>query len=469
MNLLQKFLHIGGISWQEPVPDTGEMYGSAFRIAWPATLEGLLLSIISSVDTVMVKSVDKYAIASINLTSQPRMILLILAQALCVGTTALVSRRKGEGDRAGANSVLTQSMMLITGVGLVISLLGYFLAGPIMKLAGADADTYTMSVQYFEVIASGLMFNCWNLCICAALRATGNTRITMVTNITANLVNVVMNYCLIGGHFGFPALGVRGAALATVIGTAVGCCIAFSVVLRKNGYLHLKISLHAFDKRTMSGLIKVGTSSMAESVALRVGFFINNRIIAGLGADALTSNTIVSQVTSLSFCLGDGIAAAGATMVGQSLGGKRKDKAMGYVKICMRMAWVVSAALMLGLFFAKRGLAAIFTDEAEIIAGASLAFIVVIFGIIPQNARVVYSGCLRGAGDVKYVAYCSLISVAILRPLLTMFLCITLNPYIPWLQLSYTGSWIAFVIDAYVRTALLLKRVKGGKFLDIKL
>ncbi len=397
------------------------------------------------------------------------MILLILAQALCVGTTALISRRKGEGDRAGANSVLTQSMMLITAVGLLISALGYFFAGPIMKLAGADSDTYTMSVAYFEIIASGLMFNCWNLCICAALRATGNTRITMVTNITANLVNVVMNYCLIGGHFGFPAMGVRGAALATVIGTAVGCGIAFFMVLRKNGYLRLRISLNAFDRRTMSGLIKVGTSSMAESVALRIGFFINNRIIAGIGADALTSNTIVSQVTSLSFCLGDGISIAGATMVGQSLGAKRKDKAMGFVKVSMRMAWIVSVALMLGLFFARRVLAQIFTDEAVIIAGASLAFIVVIFGIIPQNARVVYSGCLRGAGDVRYVAICSLVSVAIVRPIITWCLCNPLNPVFPWLQLSYTGPWIAFVVDAYVRTALLLNRVRGGKFLDIKL
>ena len=462
-------MHIGGINWQEPVPDTGEMYRSAFRIAWPATLEGLLLSIISSVDTVMVKSVDKYAIASINLTSQPRMILLILAQALCVGTTALVSRRKGEGDRAGANSVLTQSMTMITAVGIVISLLGYFLAGPILKLAGADADTFTMAVDYFEIICLGLIFNCWNLCICAALRATGNTRITMVTNITANLVNVVMNYCLIGGHFGFPAMGVRGAALATVIGNGVACCISFSVVLRGNSYLHLKIGLTGFDRRTLSGLLKVGSSSMAESVTLRIGFFINNLIIARLGADALTSNTIVSQVTSLSFCLGDGIAAAGATMVGQSLGGKRKDKAMGYVKICMRMAWVVSIVLMLGLFFAKRGLAAIFTDEAEIIAGASLAFVVVIFGIIPQNARVIYSGCLRGAGDVRYVAVCALISVTIVRPILTWTLCNPLNSVLPWLKLSYTGSWIAYVIDAFMRTALLLKRVKGGRFLDIKL
>ena len=87
------------------------MYRQAFSIAWPAALEGALLSIIGTVDTVMVKSVHEYAIASIALTSQPRLILLILAQALCVGTTAMVSRRRGEGDRDGANELVVREGM----------------------------------------------------------------------------------------------------------------------------------------------------------------------------------------------------------------------------------------------------------------------------------------------------------------------------------------------------------------------
>ena len=449
--------------------DARGMYSDAFAIAWPAALEGALLSIIGTVDTIMVKAVDKYAIAAINLTSQPRMILLILAQALCVGTTAMVSRRKGENDRAGANDVLSLSMLLTTGVGIIISLVGYFLAEPIIKLAGGDGDTTVMAVNYFKIISLGLIFSCWNLCLCAALRATGNTRITMVTNITANLVNVVMNYCLIGGHFGFPALGERGAAIATVIGGFVGFLIALYMVTIKGEYLKLKIRLFGFEKRSVTGLLKVGASSMAESAALRVGFFINNRIIAGVGADALTANTIVSQVSSLSFCLGDGVATAGATLVGVSLGEKRPDKAKGFVRVCMGMGYIVSISLIIGLFFSRRALSGLFTDDPGIIAGASLAFVVLLFGIIPQNSRVVYSGCLRGAGDVKYVAMCSLISVSIIRPALTYILCHPVNALLPGFELSYTAPWIAFVIDAFIRTWLLTRRINSGKYLDIKL
>ena len=93
----------------------------------------------------------------------------------------------------------------------------------------------------------------------------------------------------------------------------------------------------------------------------------------------------------------------------------------------------------------------------------------VVVGILPQNGRVVYSGCLRGAGDVKYVAVCSLISVAILRPIFTYVLCYPVNEAFPHLQMAMTGPWIAFVLDAFVREILLYHRIRQGKWLNIRL
>ena len=469
MQLLKRIIGIRGVQWAGERPNDRSLYQTALAIAWPAVLEGALLSIIGSVDTLMVSGVHPSAIASVNLTAQPRMILLIIAQALCVGTTALIARRKGAGDRESANSILSQSMALITAVGLVISLLGYFFAEPIMNVAGADDDTRRMSVEYFEVISLGLLFNCWSLCLCAGMRAIGNTRLTMITNITANLVNVFLNYCLIGGHLGFPALGVRGAAIATVAGTGVSCAIAFYFAMRPDGYLCFRIRRPRFDRQTLGGLLRVGASSMAESAALRIGFFINTRMVADLGVNALTAYTIVSQVTSLSFTLGDGVATAGATLVGQSLGAKRKDAAMAYVKVSRKISMIASILLMIVIFFLRKVLAGLFTEDKTVIAGASLAFIAVIFGIMSQNGRVVFSGCLRGAGDVKFVAVCSLLSVTIVRPVLTYLLCYVLSDPWPLFQFAYTGPWIAFVIDAYIREALLSARVRNGKFLEIQL
>ena len=443
------------------------MYAQNLNIAWPSTIEGALLSIIGSIDTMMVGTLGPAAIAAVGLTNQPRMILLICAQALCVGTTALCARRKGADDRAAANSCLNQSLALVTVLGVIITLIGCFGAEPFMRIAGANEDTLEMSVAYFRIICMGLLLNCWSLCICAAMRAIGKTRVTMITNITANLVNVCLNYILINGKLGFPRMGVRGAAIATVCGTAVSCLMAASFVCRSGGYYRL--ALPKFDRATLKGLFSVGSSSIAESAFLRVGFLINSRLIAGVGTNAFAAYQIVSQVTSLSFTLGDGIATAGTSLVGQSLGAKRKDLARAHTYISRRISIFASIGLMLVIFLLRRQLALLFTTDEEIILGVTLSFYVVIVGMLPQNGRVVFSGCLRGAGDTRYVAMVALASVAVLRPILTYLFCYPLNSLLPGWHIAVMGPWIAFVIDAFLRNGLLLRRIRQGKWLDIRL
>jgi len=469
MNVFRNFFKLKGLELEKGSPSLSELYRRSISIAWPATLEGALISIIGSVDMMMVGTLGSDAIASVGITTQPRMILLILAQALCVGTTALIARRKGENNQEAANSVLSQSMWIVTIIGIIMTLVGYIFAEPFMYLAGANADTIGMSTDYFRVIALAFVFNYWSLCLCAAMRAIGKTRITMITNITANVVNVILNYCLIGGNFGFRALGVKGAAIATATGTVVSCLIAFWFATRPDGYLRFRLQLPRFEKKTLSGLTKVGSSSMIEAVCLRLGFLLNAKLIAGIGTAEFAAYQIVQSSTSLSFTLGDGIAAAGATLVGQSLGAKRQDLAMANVRISRKLSVVTSLALMLVVFIFRNKIPLLFNKEANIVAGAALSFLVVIFGILPQNGRVVYSGCLRGAGDVKYVAMCSLISVTVLRPIFTWLLCYPLNKAFPTLQLAMVGPWIAFVLDCFVRDGMLSYRVRKGKWLSIKL
>ncbi len=450
--------------------DEGEiqsLYKKALSIAWPSTVEGALLSIIGSIDTMMVGTLGAAAIAAVGLTGQPRMILLVCIQALCVGTTALCARRHGAGDKEGANACLAQSLAVVTVLGLVISALGYLGADWFMGIAGANEDTLEMSSMYFRIICLGLPFNAWSLCICAAMRAIGQTRITMVTNMVANLVNVCLNFVLINGYLGFPRLGVKGAAIATLCGTMVSCFIAIGFVCHKDSYYHFR--LPKFDKNTISSLTKVGSGSILESACLRIGFLVTARIIAGVGTQAFAAYQIVTQVTSLSFTLGDGAATAGTSLVGQSLGAKRKDLAMATVRVTRRISIILSIGLMIFTFVFRRNLGQLFTDEEAILSGVALSFCVVIFGILGQNGRVIYAGCLRGAGDVKYVAVCALLSVTVLRPVLTWFFCYPMETWFPGYFLAVMGPWIAFDIDAYVRQELLSHRIKKGKWLDIEL
>lgn len=444
-----------------------DLYRKTIAIAWPSTVEGALLSIISSVDTMMVGSLGAAAIAAVGLTSQPRMIMLVLAQALCVGTTALCARRKGAHDQAGANSCLNQSLSIITVIGILMTLIGYFGAEWLMKLGGANEDTMALSVSYFRVISLAFLPQCWQICICAAMRAIGKTRVTMTTNITANIINVCLNYILINGKFGFPALGVKGAAIATACGTISASAICIAVVLQKGGYYHL--NRPKFDRVTLDGLTKVGSSSMVESVCLRLGFLLLARLIAGIGTNAFAAYQIVCQVTGLSFTLGDGVATGGTSLVGQSLGAKRKDLAYAHAQVAYKIGIVVSLGLMLVIFIFARHIAQLFTTDPVIIYGVTISLYVVILSMIPQNGRVILSGALRGAGDVKFVAYCALISVAILRPILTYLFCYPIAGMFPGSSIAVIAPWAAFLLDAVVRDRLMMRRLRQAKWLDIKL
>ena len=449
-------------------PQLKQFYKNTLAIAWPSTVEGALMSIIGSVDTMMVGTLGAASIAAVGLTGQPRMILLLLAQALCVGTTALCARRKGAHDHTGANACLNQSLAIITVIGVLMTLIGYFGAEPLMRLGGANEDTLALSVDYFRIISLAFLPNCWQLCICAAMRAIGKTRVTMATNITANLINVCLNYVLINGKLGFPKLGVRGAAIATAAGTIAASLICIVVVLRNGGYYH--IAKPRFDKVTLSGLTKVGASSMVEAVCLRIGFLMLARLIAGIGTNAFAAYQIVSQVTSLSFTLGDGVSTAGTSLVGQSLGAKRKDLAMAHAGVAYRMGMIVSILLMTVILLTSRQIALLFTQDEAIIQGVTASLYVVILSMMPQNGRVVNSGVLRGAGDVQFVAYCALLSVAILRPVLTWLFCYPLADALPqYPNIAVMAPWIAFLIDSLVRDRLLAHRVKRGKWLEIKL
>ncbi|MBP3540537.1 MAG: MATE family efflux transporter [Clostridia bacterium] len=468
MDLFQKLLGVKDHEGNRiETPQLKDLYKKTISIAWPSTVEGALMSIIGSVDTMMVGTLGAASIAAVGLTSQPRMIMLILAQALCVGTTALCARRKGAHDNAGANACLNQSLAIITVIGVLMTLIGYFGAVPLMKLGGANEDTLALSVDYFRIISLAFLPSCWQLCICAAMRAIGKTRVTMVTNITANLINVCLNYVLINGKLGFPAMGVRGAAIATACGTIAASLICIFTVVRNGSYYHL--TRPRFDKTTLSGLTKVGASSMVEAVCLRVGFLMLARLIAGIGTNAFAAYQIVSQVTSLSFTLGDGVGTAGTSLVGQSLGAKRKDLAMAHAGVAYRIGICVSFGLMLVIALTSRQIALLFTTDEEITRGVTASLYVVILSLMPQNGRVILSGALRGAGDVKFVAICALVSVALLRPILTWFFCYPVAAWLPQWDIAVMAPWIAFLIDSIVRDRLMARRLKQGRWLDIKL
>lgn len=466
-NLLKRFFSIDYMLKKDEIlgslPTTREVYKNSFNMSWPCAFEAVLVSLVGSIDIMMVGGLGAEAIAAVGLTNQPKFVLLAMIFSLNVGVTAIVARRKGAEDFKGANSCLKQSIILSFIISLIMAISGYIFANEIMLFAGAGEDVINDSVAYYKILMVSIVFTSLSLTINAAQRGVGNTKISMRTNVVANIVNLMFNYFLINGVWIFPRLEVRGAAIATTLGSIVGFLMSVFSVYYNTRILDLRGKGNwKFDKATMKAFLSISGSSVVEQVFMRIGFFSFAIIVAALGTIAFATHQICMNVINLSFCFGDGLSAAAASLVGQNLGAKRPDKAKIYGKTGQRMAFIVSTVLFFVFILARKQIIMLFNSEEHIVSLGGMIMIIIAFTTHAQTSQTVYNGCLRGAGDTKFVALISFISIALIRPALAWILCFPAN-------LGLKGAWIALFADQTMRYILGKKRFDSGKWTKIKI
>ena len=446
-----------------PLPTDGELLRETLRIAWPSMLESFLVALVGFIDTVMVSGLGTAAIAAVGLTTQPKFICLAVFLSLNVAVSALVARRRGQDDPEKANRVLVQSILITLGLTAVISVAAFALADPILRLAGSAPDTHEDAVAYFRIITAGMVFNTLTMVINAAQRGAGNTRIAMKTNIVANLVNICFNYLLIGGNLGFPELGVRGAAIATVLGTVCACALSIASVLRKDSFINLR-SVKGWlpERQSVKSIGNVWSSSLVEQVCLRIGFLLFSMTVARLGTTELAAHQIGSNMMSMSFSFGDGLSVAAITLIGQSLGRQRPDMAKIYGSVCQRLGLCCACVMGFIYFFFGKEIFLLYSNDPVILDYGAMIMRILSVVLFMQIEQVVQFGCLRGAGDTKFTALVSFISVTFIRPGASWLLCYPIG-------LGLMGAWLGTALDQLVRFLLTFFRFRKGNWTKLKL
>lgn len=469
MTLLKKILHkiYSAENILEPkdirgeIPDDRTIYNKALKIIWPSATESVLIGFVAMIDTIMVGGIGPEAIAAVGLTIQPKFIFLALIFAINAGATTVVARRKGEGDIEGANCCLRQSIMITAAISLILTVLGIVYAKQLVIISGANYETVADATVYLQLIMAGFFFMSLGLTINAAQKGVGNTKISMKTNLVANCINLIFNYFLIEGHCGFPRMGVAGAALATTLGYTVAFGMSVFSVWNRHEFLNVSIHDHwKFDKKTVRGIYNIASSAVVEQMFMRIGFFTYARLVAGLGTIAFATHQICMNVVNISFTLGDGFNVAVASLTGQSLGAKRDDMAKVYVSVSKKIVKTITYLIAIFFIIFRLQIIQMFSTNAQIIEmGGQIMFIIAGVTLI-QSSALVYSGCLRGAGDAKYIAWVAFISIAIVRPISAWILCYPVG-------LGLFGAWISFLLDQMLRWILTGIRFKNGQWSKI--
>ena len=439
------------------------LYRDVMYIALPSMIELTLTQLTSMADMMMVGQLGPWAISSVGLTTQPKFLLMIMAMSLNVGATAMVARSKGAGQQERANLFMRQALLISFFVGAIMSILGFIFSEDMIRFMGATEDNVLQAgTAYLQIQMAGFMFMVITTTITAVLRGVGDSRTAMIYNMTANVINVILNYALIYGNWGLPKMGVAGASLATIIGQFAAFLLAMYAICSGNKYLHLCFS-DGFkpDREAVSSIAKIGIPAMVEQMVMRTGMILFSKIVATLGTVSFATHQICMNIQAMSFMIGQAYQISATSLVGQSLGKIRSDMAQLYANCTRRIGMAVSLVLAVVFLLFGKEIVSLYSDDITIIAQGGVIMFFMAFILPFQSSQFILTGALRGAGDTRSTAIISLLTILILRPTIA-YVCINYFGFGLW------GAWIALACDQLVRSGLVFMRFSSGRWKKIK-
>ena len=392
--------------------DKGMMRSDILTIALPSLVELVLTSLTSMADQIMVGrlpgQLGVQALSAVGLCMNPKVILMTALMAINTGTTAVVARYRGMGNQEKANQTFKQSLIFNIFLSAIMMVIGVVFARELIGLIagnGISETTVEYAVTYFRIQMYGFIPLMMTNTVTSTLRAIGDSKMPMVYNTIANVVNLFFNYGLIYGKLGMPEMDVAGASLATVIGQCVAFVIAMYIMFSKKRYVYLDFKEKTgYNKTIMSNVLGIGLPSMLEQLCLRIGIIIYSRIVASLGDIAYATHMVCMNIQSLTFMSGMAFQNSATTLMGQSLGRRRLDMADNYTRMTRNISFWISCVIGVILALFGGQIVNIYNSTPEIVEmGGKLLAIVAITQPF-QSSQFVTTGALRGAGDTKYPA-----------------------------------------------------------------
>ena len=455
-------------SLKQPTPDDGRPVTSSllrvpvrkavFILAWPTILAHLLENIATTVDLIMVGRLGAAEVASVGTVGMIYWVLSALVIGLSIAAMAIIARNVGAGKQDEARLTLGQTLTLSVIVSVVVAAVTIVFAPLIFRLFGVEPDVQRLSTSYMRIICLGMVFFAIMSVSSGALRGAGDTRTPMFIGLIHNIVHVGLNYLLIFGKFGFPALGANGAAIGTAASFAVAAAVYLLLLFRNRLVIPLTWKDFTWDSRRVRQIIRIALPAAMEQFVLQLGVVLYMKFIVEFGTVALSGYQVGMRVLSLSFIPNTGFSIAAATLIGQNLGAQRQREAKQAGWVCLW--WAILSMCSLGLVFLlfSRQLAAIFIDDPEVIELGALFIRIVAYCQAGMAVYFTLAGALRGAGDTRSPLLIALLGMYCFRIpaawVLTRFF-----------EAGLFATWSLLLVDYVIRVVFIIVRYARGKWL----
>ncbi len=441
-----------------------ELDKQIFKLAIPAIAEMLLHTLVWTVDTAMVGRLTPADISGVNLGVTIMFTMAHIIGAIGVGATALIARNVGSKDIDRANYIAGLSISLGVILALVVGFLGIAATRPIFIAIVDDPLVIKIGIEYTKIVFTGVFFLIPLMISNSILRAAGNTTVPMISALVANTFNIVGDYVLIFGKFGFPQMGAKGAAIATAGAQAVGLLICLYYLLRGKEIVKIKKeNLFRLQKEPLKSLVNLSIPAGIESIMNEGSRLASSFWIAQLGTVAFAANSLAVAAESISFNPGFGFAVAATTLVGQSLGAGDHEAARKIAKRCVLFSSLFMGIVGLAYYAFPFQIMRAFSSDIDTVKLAAICLRIAAFEQIPISVGMVLSGVLKGAGDTKGPFRISLITNLLVRLPLIFAVVFLIKGHV-----SYV--WIATAIQYVIESSLMIYRYKAGDWIliDIK-
>lgn len=346
----------------------GSITKNIVRLSLPVVIAMLIQTGFSVVDMVFVGMISPQSIAAVSMVFPVMFFFIAIAMGIGVGLTSFIARSLGEGDSGRASRIAVNGLAFSFILSSALTVIGFLFSRPVFEMLGAGDEIIDSVVEYSQILFAGFLFLYFGAFCGSIIRGTGDTKTPMKFMITAIFVNILLDPLFIFGFGPIPAMGIRGAALATVVSRSLIGIMAVRHFAKGRSVLRLHARRFRFEYSLIKEILRVGVPSSMTTMSASISLMLFMKLVAAYGPFAIAAFGIGGRIESIAILPAFGLSGAILAIVGQNFGAKNMERA----RITIKKGSLLISGFMLAvcIFFIifARQISGIFTDETEVIS-----------------------------------------------------------------------------------------------------
>ncbi|MFA5931649.1 MAG: MATE family efflux transporter [archaeon] len=434
----------------------GPITKTLLMLSIPMIFSNIIMVSFQLVDSYWVGQLGEQSVAAIALSFPILFVVMSMIMGFSIAGTILIGQYKGKNDQKMIDYVATQSLILVGAIGFFLSIVGYFLTPFFVSLMGAETAVATQAISYLGISFLGTIFVYFFYVFQALLRGTGSINIPVLIVTLAAIGNFfldplfIMGFSLNGTQL-IPALGVAGAAWATIFTQGLAGMAGILILLSGKASIHIKLEDMKYDLKMIKKIFFLGAPASVEFLARSIGMLLMTFIVTSFGTIIIAAYGLGGRFLSFVLIPAIGISIATSTIVAQCVGAKKIDRVKKTITNAMLLSFISLTLAGTLMFFGAEALATAFVPTSpETIAQTTLFIKIIAFTFGFSGVQTIIIGAIRGTGATKIAMYLSLLGLIV--TLVTTFVFSII--------FGYEGIWWAQAVSTLLMTAIVYLYLK---------